>query len=182
MRTRTFSRILLTVLCAALFFAFAGTALAAPCYYDYPIYPVYPAYPVYPTYPIVQPVQVVTPTTVKTDYFSATQYLNIRGGASTKSPIIGYVNAGVVVKRIGTSGAYTQIQTNCGNSTAYVYTDYLVPYIGADAASRVVYPPCQLTTTYTYQPVYWGNMYNPVPAPIIPAPVPVPNPYPPCCR
>lgn len=174
MRIRSLSRVLLAALCAVLLLAFAGTALAASCYTPYYPYPIYPAYPVYP---IVQPAPVAS-----TDYLAATRYLNIRSGPGTKHAIIGYVNAGVVLRRIGTSGDYTQIQTNCGNTTAYVYTDYLVPYIGTDAASRVVYPPCQLTNPYQpapYQPVYWGPNYNP--APYIPAP-PVPAPYRPCCR
>lgn len=88
------------------------------------------------------------------DYCYVTTQLNIRSGAGEQYPIIGYVNAGSIVRRLGTSGGYTRIQVSNSSYTAYVSSSYLIDYLYADAASRVTYPSC-----YSYNN-YYGNYYN----------------------
>lgn len=83
------------------------------------------------------------------NYLYVTTGVNIRSGAGTNFAIVGYVPKGTIVRRLSTSGDYTQIQVSNGSRySAYVHSAYLIEYNYADAASRVSYPTCYLDSGY----------------------------------
>lgn len=131
MMSRKVSRFVAVCACIIMLLTVSATAFATCVTYPQPVYPVY----------------VSTPTYYYADRLYATTTLSVYAGPGTDYPVIGYVNAGNAVKRIGTVGNFSLIEAlDMPGYTAYVQTAYLSTYY---------YNP------YPVYPWYNNSCYNP---------------------
>lgn len=133
MMSRKLFRLIAVVVCLVMLLSFSATALAT-CSNNY----VQQYYPYY----------VSTPTYYYSDRLYATTTISVYAGPSTDYPVIGYVSAGNMVKRIGTVGNFSLIEAlDMPGYTAYVQTAYLSTYYYNPSPVYPWYNPC-------YNPCY----------------------------
>jgi len=85
--------------------------------------------------PTVTPTPTATPTPEPYEFTKAianvSDFVNIREGASTDTPVLGKLFKDGIAEVLGTEGEWTHISS--GNVTGYVFSDYL--YLGEQAVS-----------------------------------------------
>ncbi len=114
MMSRKVSRFAAVILCVAMLFAVSATAFATCTTCNQSV--------VYPNY-------VSIPSYYYGDKLYATTTISVYAGPGTNYPVIGYVSAGNMVKRIGIYGEFSQIEAlDLPGYTAYVQTAYLSTY------------------------------------------------------